>query len=158
MRLTEEFFARPSMDVARDLVGRHLVRHVGDRRYVAMITETGAYEGGTRRKLQCAPGDIYVAIFRGGYETLCIGTDAEGKASVATIRKAYPIEGTDANLLGSGRLARALHINKGELEDTSINGPTLYIEGDAIDLSRILTVSPTMEKMAENCLGYYRIS
>ena len=156
MKLTREFFARPSPIVAPELIGRRLVRNFKDKKYSVLITETGAYEGGKRQGLCYGPGEIYVAIFRGGYEMLCIGTEAIGIPSVVTIRKAYPLEGVDADLTGSGRLSRALHIDK-KFECAGIGCTDLYIEGDPAGTSRVLVITPDMEKMAENCLGYYRL-
>ena len=156
MPLKEDFFARPSLDVARDLLGRRLVRKIGSRTYTVMITETGAYEGGSREGLSYAPGKIYVAIFRGGHATLAIGAEAEGKPSVVTVRRAYPLEGVSGDLGGSARLTKALSIDK-KLDGKSISGDELYIEGLSIEPSRIIQVTPDLENMAENCLSYFRL-
>lgn len=156
MRLAEGFFARPSMEVAQDLIGRRLVRQISGKKYTAMITETGAYRGGNREGLRYGPGKVYVAIFRGGNATLCVGTEAQDVPAVVTIRKAYPLEGLEADLGGSARLTNALHINK-QLDGKSISDDELYIEGISVEPSRIRFVAPRMEKMADNCLGYYRL-
>lgn len=156
MRLDEEFFARPSRPVAEDLIGRRLVRQIGGRQYVALITETGAYKGGNREGLRYGPGKIYVAIFRGGHATLCIGTEDEGVPSVVTVRKAYPMEGVQDNLAGSARLTTALRIDK-RLDGKSITEDELFIEGYSIEPTRIRFISPRMERMADNCLGYFRL-
>ncbi len=155
MRLTEEFFARPSVDVAKELIGRRIIRQIGDRQYAALIAETGAYRGGSREGLRYGPGKIYVAMFRGGNSTLCIGTEAAEVSSVVTIRRAYPMEGLQADLGGASRLTKSLNIDK-QLNGMPISGDELFIEGQPVDPSAVRYVSPQMEKMAENCLGYFR--
>lgn len=155
-KLTEAFFARDPRSVAKELIGRHLVREIGESRTVGMITEAGAFRGGNRRGLRYGPGMIYVAIFQGGYPTLCIGTDSEGTPSVVTVRKAYPVEGFTETIDGSGDLSRVFRIDK-DLDNTSINERPLYIAGEGLEESRVTFISPDMEKMAPNCLGYYRM-
>jgi DNA-3-methyladenine glycosylase len=156
MKLAEGFFARPSILVAPELLGRRLVRRSGSSLYSVEITETGAYRGGKREGLRYAPGRIYVAIFQGGHEMLCIGTEAEDVPSVVTIRKGYPLEGIEGDLGSSAKLTKALRIDK-TLDGESIAGDELYIEGKLTDPLRISFITHKMENMAENCLGYYRI-
>src|SRR5829696_7374263 len=43
--LDDGFYERPALDVARDLLGKYLVRRVGRRQVAAVIYETEAYIG-----------------------------------------------------------------------------------------------------------------
>src|SRR6266542_3155475 len=43
MRLSEDFFNRDTVKVARDLLGKFLVRRIGNKTISAMITETAGY-------------------------------------------------------------------------------------------------------------------
>ena len=43
--LDREFFARPALIVARELIGKHLVRHIDGRELSGMVHETEAYIG-----------------------------------------------------------------------------------------------------------------
>lgn len=43
--LPEQFFARPTLRVARRLLGKYLVRRVGKKQLVGKITEVEAYIG-----------------------------------------------------------------------------------------------------------------
>lgn len=43
--LNEEFFNRPTLTVAKELLGKYLVRKVGSKTIALMITETEAYDG-----------------------------------------------------------------------------------------------------------------
>jgi len=45
MRLTKKFFNRNTAIVAKDLLGKFLVRKIGRKIVFAMITETEAYHG-----------------------------------------------------------------------------------------------------------------
>jgi DNA-3-methyladenine glycosylase len=49
--LVASFYARPALVVARELIGKHLVRRIGRREVAAVITETEAYVG--PRDLAC---------------------------------------------------------------------------------------------------------
>ena len=161
MRLTEEFFARDSREVAQDLLGRELVRSISPRRiYRGRITETGAYHGYIEKRkregLAYAPGMIFLYVGQRGYATFCIATESEGEPSVVTIRELYPLEGIDMPVDGPAKLVKALRIDK-DFNGKSINGSNLWVEGEAVDSSRIELVSPRQRKMADNCLGYYKI-
>lgn len=161
MRLTEEFFARDSREVAQDLLGRELVRSVSPRKvYRGRITETGAYHGYIEKRkregLAYAPGLIFLYVGQRGYATFCIATESEGEPSVVTIRELYPLEGIDMPVDGPAKLVRALRIDR-NLDGKSINGSNLCVEGESVDPSKVEFISPRQKRMAPNCLGYYKI-
>lgn len=128
-RLTKEFFSRDTVTVARELIGKGLVRvfHSGElRRY--RITETEAYCG--PQDLAChaakgktsrtevmfkSGGHVYVYLIYGMYWLLNFVTGHEGDASAVLIRG---LEGFD----GPGRLGRELALDRsfyGEHVETS---------------------------------------
>ena len=43
--LKQSFFEKSAPDVAQSLLGKYLVRKIGNREIVAMVTETEAYDG-----------------------------------------------------------------------------------------------------------------
>jgi len=157
-KLDKEFFAHDPRIVARKLMGMRLVREIKEmgEKYIGIIAETGAYQGGNRDGLRYGPGIIYVPIFQGGHATLAIGTEKEGTPSVVTIRKVYPVEGITEQIKGPGDLARAFKITR-DLDKKPIDGDELYIIGEPFLVSRVKLISPKDEKMSANCLGYYRI-
>jgi DNA-3-methyladenine glycosylase len=116
------FFDRPADIVARDLVGRTLVRRMGAKRIALPITETEAYLGPhdlashaargrtVRTEVMYGPsGTLYVYLVYGLHWMLNVVTGPAGYPAAVLIRGA-------GSFSGPGRLARALAINQ------SLNG------------------------------------
>ena len=115
--LPAEFFARPTLQVARELIGNLLVRELGDgARLVGRIVETEAYRedepachawrrvkppvtkaGGRWRggDLLSRPGLAYIYLNYGMYWLLNVITEPEGIGAAVLIRAVEPIEGVD---------------------------------------------------------------
>lgn len=118
--LPRTFYLRPAEEVARDLLGRFLVRRLGDTRLVARIVETEAYLGasdrashawGNRRTERTSAlfrtgGAAYVYLIYGMHHMLNVVTGEADDGSAVLIRAAEPVEG--AGLMTELRgLARA---------------------------------------------------
>lgn len=114
--LGADFFDRPTVTVARDLVGKYLVRKIGKKEIALMITETEAYDGppdlgshssrGRTERTEVlfgAPGVWYVYFVYGMHEMLNVVTRRAGAGVL--IRG---VEGYE----GPGRLTRALSISR----------------------------------------------
>ncbi len=110
--LTREFFARDTIDVARDLIGKLLVK----RDEMAIITETEAY------KWECDPashawprktarnqymydtvGHIYVYLIYGVNYCLNFTTEKEWKPWAVLIRWILPIKGVEKMQVRRGK-------------------------------------------------------
>ena len=137
-RLKYDFYHRPCLDVARDLVGRWLVRRLPSGEILRLrISETEAYcgeadtachahKGRTKRTevLYADAGTIYIYLCYGVHWLLNVVTgDAEDPQAVL-IRACV-----DAP--GPGRLTKVLSIT-GELNRGSICGDELWIEDDGM--------------------------
>lgn len=121
MKLTNEFFHRPCLEVARDLVGKVIV--CGDKRL--RITETEAYcgendtachahKGRTKRTeiMYRKAGTLYIYLCYGMHWLMNIVTGEENQPEAVLIRAC-------AEAPGPGRLTKALGI------DGSLNGQSI---------------------------------
>ena len=107
-RLGRDFFARPTLQVARDLVGRRLVRIRRGRRLAGRIVEVEAYIGGSdsachgrsgitprNRALFGPPGRAYVYFSYGLHHLLNCVTDEAGFPAAVLLRALEPEEGLE---------------------------------------------------------------
>ena len=107
-RLAASFYAQDTVQVARELVGKRLVRLDGDRRIAGVITETEAYRGEEDLACHCRagqtprtvvmygpPGKAYVYFVYGMHWLLNFVTEKEGYPGAVLIRAIYPEEGLD---------------------------------------------------------------
>lgn len=132
MRLPENFYHRPCLDVARDLVGKVLV--CGDKRLRISETESycgeadtacHAHKGRTKRTevMYAEAGTIYVYLCYGMHWMLNIVTGEENEPEAVLIRACVEAP-------GPGKLTKALGIT-GELNRQHIcRQEELYIEDD----------------------------
>jgi len=108
-RLSLSFFDGDTVAVARQLLGKYLVRRLNDELLVGRITETEAYIGrcdkachayNYRRTdrtstLFMAPGHAYIYLIYGMYHCLNFVTEPEGEPSAVLIRAVEPVAGID---------------------------------------------------------------
>ena len=123
-RLPRDFYARPTLRVARDLLGKVLTLEIAGSKKTACIVEVEAYLGGrdpashayrgrTPRTAPMfgPPGRSYVYFVYGMYHCLNVVTGSDGVAGAVLLRGAEPLGGFDGAepraLAGPGKLARA---------------------------------------------------
>lgn len=152
--LPREFYAQPTLAVARGLLGARLVRVLNGIRLAGLITETEAYvgeddlgcharSGKTKRNavMYGPPGYAYVYFTYGMHWCLNVVTETVGFPAAALIRAILPVEGVEIiaqrrggrDTNGPAKLTQALGID-GALNGADLCLPTsgLWIEAGTI--------------------------
>ncbi|MCX4833439.1 DNA-3-methyladenine glycosylase [Streptomyces sp. NBC_01016] len=106
--LVREFFDRPVLDVAPDLLGRTLVRSTPDGPIELRLTEVEAYDGANdpgshayrgrtaRNSVMFGrPGHVYVYFTYGMWHCMNLVCGEEGRASAVLLRAGEIIEGAE---------------------------------------------------------------
>jgi len=162
--LPTEFYNRPTLTVARELIGARLVRILDGVKLVGLITETEGYIGET--DLAChakagrtprtqvmygPPGHAYVYFTYGNHWMLNAVTEKEDFPAAVLIRAIQPIEGVEVvsarrngrDTFGPGKLTKAMGITKSEnaLDLTEANG-SLWIEAGISVPDKNVTIGP----------------
>ncbi len=142
MKLNFEFYRRPALVVARDLLGKTLGVGKGRARRAARIVEVEAYVG--EHDLAChaskgrtartevlfgPPGRAYVYLVYGMHHCFNVVTEPEGVAAAVLVRGVEPLEGIVPGLRtdGPGKLCRAMGIDLRH-NRLDLGGEALFIE------------------------------
>ena len=135
MILPKSFYDRPTLTVARELIGARLIRILDGVKLVGIISETEAYI--SQKDLAChakagltartavmfgKPGHAYVYFTYGNHWMLNAVTEREGFPAAVLIRAIQPIEGVEImsarrsgrDTFGPGKLTQAMGITKSE--------------------------------------------
>ncbi len=158
-RLPRSFYTQPTLKVAKDLLGKYIVRKIevprkGTIFLQGKIVETEAYIGpkdrashaflGKRTKRNQAEfligGHIYIYLVYGMYWQLNISTYKEGKPECVLIRAIQPV-GDDISLTnGPGKLCRYLKLDKSFYGEDLTKSKRIWLEdrGEKIKPSQIL--------------------
>jgi DNA-3-methyladenine glycosylase len=136
--LSRRYFARPTVQVARSLIGKYVVREIDGRILSGKIIEVEAYvgpqdkachasKGRTQRTevLFGPPGVAYVYLIYGMYHCLNVVTEREEFPSAVLIR-AIEIDGELID--GPGRLGRRLQIDRRLNRADLTTGESLWFE------------------------------
>jgi len=162
--LPREFYNRPTLTVARDLIGARLVRILDGVKLVGLITETEAYVG--EEDLGChakagrtprtfvmygPPGHAYIYFTYGNHWMLNAVTEREGFPAAVLIRAIQPVEGVEVmsarrkgrDTFGPGKLTQAMGITKDENTlDLTEAGNGLWIEAGVSVPDSSVTIGP----------------
>ena len=136
-KLNQNFYARDTLTVARELLGKHLVRVVEGVSLTLRITETEAYIGRmdkachaynykrTKRTetLFASPGTAYLYLIYGMYTCLNCVTEAEGEPAAVLIRGGEPADAQSADLLSDSRFGCAAADKSSYKRKNFLNGP-----------------------------------
>ena len=147
--LGPDFFARDTVEVARDLLGKVLVRQVGDSRRWGRVVEVEAYLGpddqaahsfkghrSPRNEVMFgSAGHAYVYFTYGMHHCLNFVTREEGVPQAVLARALEPGPGVD-RCGGPGLLCRSLDIDR-TLNGVALQPPDLYVVDDGEPARRI---------------------
>lgn len=145
-KLTRTFYNRDTLTVARELLGKYVVRRRGERFLCGRICETEAYIGrmdkachaynyrrtARTETLFAPPGTAYIYLIYGMYHCLNFVTEAEGEPCAVLIRGLEPAG--DGELLARQRYGKALGELSPYQRKNFLNGPGKLCR--ALDLTR----------------------
>ena len=139
-KLSREFYSQPTLQVARRLLGMHLIHHDQDTMRIGRIVETEAYQGPQDQAAHSArgmtprnavmfgpPGYAYVYLIYGMWHCVNVVTRAAGIPHAVLIRAVEPVSGLSGNTHGPGLLCRAYHIDR-TLNGIDLLSDRLWIE------------------------------
>ncbi|MFP4136707.1 MAG: DNA-3-methyladenine glycosylase [Candidatus Acetothermia bacterium] len=114
-RLSREFFRRDTATVAKDLLGKELIRVIGDRLLRGKVVETEAYYGKSDPPSHASsgrtprseimwkePGLVYVYLVYGIHMMFNVVTEPKDSPGAVLFRAVEPIEGVEYMVKGRG--------------------------------------------------------
>ena len=166
-RLPRRFYARSVLIVAKELLGKRLVRKTSDGRIIARIVEVEAYGGsddpashayrGLTQRNQVMfgkPGFAYVYFIYGNHYCLNVKAETEGVPSAVLVRAVEVIQGIELARRnrglpslkelsnGPGKLTKAFRISKVENGLDLVESKELYICESEEDNGWEISTSP----------------
>ena len=108
-RIQRDFFSRDTTTVARELLGKYLIRTENHHNLIGKIIEVEAYLGSDDKACHSynfrktprtevmykKPGTLYVYLIYGMHHCLNVITEPKGIPCAVLIRKLYPIKGIE---------------------------------------------------------------
>ena len=143
-RLPASFFRRPTLEVARDLLGRTLCRSFPDGRVLrGRVVEVEAYDGPDdrashafrgvtkRNRWMFEPGGLaYVYLVYGMHHCLNVVTGGAGYPAAILLRATESPD--EASASGPGRLTRAFGVDRTLDGSSFLDGPLWLEAGDPV--------------------------
>ena len=149
-KLPRSFYARDTMTVAQELLGKHVVHVVRGVERVGKIVEVEAYLGPHDRAAHSCkgltprtkvmfgpPGHAYVYLIYGMHHCLNVVTEPEGHGSAVLIRALAPVSKISGKTCGPGLLCKALGVDRSR-NGADLLGNQLYVADAGVDEFRIV--------------------
>ena len=142
-KLSADFYDRDTLTVARELLGKYLVRIIDGQPLTVRITETEAYIGrldkachayGYKRTartetLFAPPGTAYIYLIYGMYHCLNFVTEAENEPAAVLIRAGEPLSPADADAIARRRFGCEASQMSAYQRKNFLNGPGKLCKG-----------------------------
>jgi DNA-3-methyladenine glycosylase len=163
LKLRRSFYEQPTIEVARQLLGKYLIRKHPDGTTVGRIVETEAYIGPQDKACHASrgrtprteimfgrAGHAYVYMIYGFYYMLNIVTEAADFPAAVLIRAVEPLEGLPlmrsrrqterlrSLASGPGKLCRAFAIDR-TLNGNDVCGKVLYLDDHGEPAPKVVT-------------------
>jgi DNA-3-methyladenine glycosylase len=163
LKLRRSFYEQPTIEVARQLLGKYLIRKHPDGTTVGRIVETEAYIGPEDKACHASrgrtprteimfgrAGHAYVYMIYGFYYMLNIVTEAADFPAAVLIRAVEPLEGLPlmqsrrqterlrSLASGPGKLCRAFAIDR-TLNGNDVCGKVLYLDDHGEPAPKVVT-------------------
>lgn len=154
-KLSKSFYLRPTLVVARDLLGRYLVVRINGKVRRGKIVETEAYIGphdkashsfgGKRTKRNEVEywegGHVYIYLCYGMYWQFNVTTNAAGKPECVLIRALEPISYPDLKVAaGPGKLCCWLGLDGSFYSENLVTSKRIWLEeGEKVKRSEIVS-------------------
>jgi DNA-3-methyladenine glycosylase len=142
-KLTRDFYARKTLVVAKELLGKLLVHRLDGIERIGKIVEVEAYVGPHDKACHSAkgltkrteimfgpPGFAYIYMIYGIYHCWNIVTEEPGFPAGVLLRAIEPVLNIHARTSGPGLLCKALKIDK-QLNGYDMTSKELFIAEDA---------------------------
>ena len=141
-KLKRGFYSRPTLEVAKNLLGKYIVRKIGKKELVGKIIETEAYIGrqdrashafGNKRTPRNQAeffigGHIYIYLVYGMYWQMNLSTFQEGEPECVLIRALEPEKGEISLANGPGKLCRYLKLDKSFYGEDLTKSKRIWLE------------------------------
>ena len=152
--LPRSYFNRPTLDVARSLIGKYLMRHTDQGTMAGLIVEVEAYVGPEDRACHAsrgrtprtdvlfgAPGIAYVYLIYGMYHCLNVVTERDGFPAAVLIRAVEHRSSSAILIDGPGRVCRSFHVDRTLNRWDLTVGERLWLEdrGERITDAEVIT-------------------
>jgi DNA-3-methyladenine glycosylase len=162
VKISRSFYEQPTLEVARQLLGKYLVREHPDGVAIGRIVETEAYIGAEDKACHASKGRTprteimfgqagyaYVYLIYGFHHMLNIVTESIDLPAAVLVRAVEPLEGMELMQTrrgtrerrqlcsGPGKLCQAFAVDRA-LNGGDICGSLLYIEDRGESISKVV--------------------
>lgn len=167
-KLPRSFYDRDTQQVARELLGKVLVRVANGQAMAGMITEVEAYLGPhdlaahtsrgitpRTRAMFGPPGHAYVYLIYGIHHCMNVVTESDGTGAAVLLRALQPLINLEGNTRGPGRLCKAMNIDRSLYGHDLCSNDFFIADGSVIQAQNADSIGtePPMEIISRPRIG-----